>query len=144
MPPTSFMDLMSRVSKEYLDQFVIVFIDDILVYSKTEEEHEEHLRLTLQQLREHQLYAKYKKCEFLLSEVGFLGHIVTAGGVKVDPAKIVAVKEWPRPKNASEVISFLSLAGYYRRFVEGFSKIATLMTKLTRKNPKFTWSDKCE
>ena len=90
------------------------------------------------------MYAKYKKCEFWLHEVGFLGHIVTDGGVKVDPAKIAAVKEWPRPKNASEIRSFLGFAGYYRRFVEGFSKIAAPMTELTRKNQKFTWSDKCE
>ncbi|XP_060963693.1 uncharacterized protein LOC133033109 [Cannabis sativa] len=113
--PAAFMDLMNRVFKEYLDQFVIVFIDDILIYSKTEGEHEEHLRLTLQRLREHQLYAKYKKCEFSLSEVSFLGHIVTNGGIKVDPAKVAAVKEWPRPKTASEVRSFSGLAGYYRR-----------------------------
>ncbi|XP_060974075.1 uncharacterized protein LOC133039244 [Cannabis sativa] len=108
--PAAFMDLMNRVFKEYLDQFVIVFIDDILIYSKTEEEHEEHLRLTLQRLREHQLYAKYKKCEFWLSEVAFLGHIVTSGGIKVDPAKVAAVKEWPRPKIASEVYKVCSFS----------------------------------
>ncbi|KAM6556128.1 hypothetical protein CsatB_003147 [Cannabis sativa] len=108
--PAAFMDLMNRVFKEYLDQFVIVFIDDILIYSKTEEEHEEHLRLTLQRQREHQLYAKYKKCEFWLSEVAFLGHIITNGGIKVDPAKVAAVKEWPRPKTASE--STIGVAPY--------------------------------
>ncbi|XP_062118291.1 uncharacterized mitochondrial protein AtMg00860-like [Humulus lupulus] len=107
MPPTSFMDLINRVFKEYLDRFVIVFKDDILVYSKIEEEHEEHLHLTLQRLREHQLYAKYKKCEFSLSKVAFLGHIVTNGGIKIDPTKVAGVKEWPRLKNASEVIIFL-------------------------------------
>ncbi|XP_060969706.1 uncharacterized protein LOC133036944 [Cannabis sativa] len=112
--PAAFMDLMNRVFKEYLDQFVIVFIDDILIYSKTAEEHEEHLRLTLQRLREHQLYAKYKKCEFWLSEVAFLGHIVTNGGIKVDPAKVAAVKEWPRPKTALEVRSFLVKAEHQR------------------------------
>ncbi|XP_062119209.1 uncharacterized mitochondrial protein AtMg00860-like [Humulus lupulus] len=90
------------------------------------------------------LYAKYKKCEFWLSEVAFLGHIVTDEGIKVDPAKIVVVKEWPRPKNAYEVRSFMGLASYYRRFVEGFSKIVTSLAELTRKNLKFVWSDKCE
>ncbi|XP_062081059.1 uncharacterized mitochondrial protein AtMg00860-like [Humulus lupulus] len=114
----------------------ISITNDILVYSKTEDDHEEHLHLTLQQLREHHLYEKYKKCEFWLSEVAFLGHIVTNGGIKIDPAKVVAVKEWPRPKKAFKVRSFLGLAGYYRRFVEGFLKIATPLTELTRKNIK--------
>ncbi|XP_062075997.1 uncharacterized protein LOC133780140 [Humulus lupulus] len=141
--PAAFMDLMNMVFKEYLDPFIIVFIDDILVYSKTEEEHEEHLHLTFQRLRKHQLYAKYKKCELWLYEVGFLGHIVTNGGVEVDPTKIVAVKEWSRPKNALKARSFMGLAGYYKRFVEGFSKIAAPMTELIRKNLKFTWLDKC-
>ena len=142
--PAAFMDVMNRVFKDFLDQFVIVFIDDILVYSSSEAEHEFHLRLVLQRLREHQLYAKFKKCEFWLPEVTFLGHIVGADGIKVDPSKIEAVRDWPRPRNASEVRSFLGLAGYYRRFVEGFSKIAAPMTELTTKNLKFIWSDKCE
>ncbi|XP_060972248.1 uncharacterized protein LOC133038182 [Cannabis sativa] len=131
--PTAFMDMMNRVFKEYLDKFVVVFIDDILIYSKTMEEHEEHLRMTLNRLKENQLYAKFKKCEFWLEKVAFLGHIVSKDGVEVDPTKIEAVKSWPTPKTASEVRSFLGLAGYYRRFVEGFSKIATPLTNLTRK-----------
>ncbi|XP_060962725.1 uncharacterized mitochondrial protein AtMg00860-like [Cannabis sativa] len=138
------MDLMNRVFKEYLDKFVVVFIDDILIYSRTMEEHEEHLRLTLSRLKEHQLYAKFKKCELRLEKVAFLGHIVSKDGVEVDPAKIEAVKSWPKPKTASEVRSFVGLAGYYRRFVEGFSKIATPLTNLTRKQQKFAWTDKCE
>ena len=142
--PTAFMDLMNKVFKDYLDQFVIVFIDDILVYSQSESEHEQHLRLVLQRLREHRLFAKFKKCEFWLSQVSFLGHIVSKEGIKVDPAKIEVVRDWPRPKNAYEVRSFLRLAGYYRHFVEGFSKIATALTELTRKSQKFVWSDKCE
>ena len=142
--PAAFMDMMNRVFKDYFDQFVIVFINDILVYSQTESEHEKHLRLVLQRLREHRLFAKFKKCEFWLSQVSFLGHIVSKEGIKVDPAKIEAVRDWPRPKNASEVRSFLGLAGYYRRFVEGFSKIATALTEVTRKSQKFVWSDKCE
>ncbi|XP_062105107.1 uncharacterized protein LOC133816821, partial [Humulus lupulus] len=142
--PAAFMDLMNRVFKDYLDKFVVVFIDDILIYSKDEVEHEEHLRMILTRLKEHQLYAKFKKCEFWLSQVAFLGHIISRDGVAVDPSKVEAVKDWPRPKNASEVRSFLGLAGYYRKFVDGFSKIATPLTNLTRKQQKFNWNDKCE
>jgi hypothetical protein len=108
---------------EYLDKFVVVFIVDILVYSKNEEEHEEHLRLVLQKLRENQLYAKLSKCEFWLSEVSFLDHVITDGGIAVDPGKIRDVLKWQPPTTVSEIQSFLELAGYYRRFIEGFSKI---------------------
>ncbi|XP_062118562.1 uncharacterized protein LOC133832204, partial [Humulus lupulus] len=132
------------VFKDFLDKFVVVFIDDILIYSKTKEEHEEHLRLTLNRLREHRLYAKFSKCEFWLEQVTFLGHIVSKDGIAVDPSKIEAIRDWPQPKNASEVRSFLGLAGYYRKFVEGFSKIATPLTNLTRKHQKFVWTEKCE
>ncbi|XP_062088884.1 uncharacterized protein LOC133795448 [Humulus lupulus] len=142
--PAAFMDLMNRVFKDYLDKFVIVFIDDILVYSRSQEEHEEHLRLTLEKLKEKQLYAKFKKCEFWLENVAFLGHIVSKDGIAVDPSKIEAVSKWNRPTNVSEVRSFLGLAGYYRRFVEGFSKIAMPLTQLTRKNHKFEWTEACE
>ena len=142
--PAAFMDLMNRVFEDYIDKFVIVFIDDILVYSKSREEHEQHLRLVLERLKEKQLYAKFKKCEFWLDKVVFLGHVVSKDGIMVDPAKIEAVSQWQQPKNVSEVRSFLGLAGYYRRFVEGFSKIALPMTLLTRKGHKFTWSDSCE
>ncbi|XP_019155718.1 PREDICTED: uncharacterized protein K02A2.6-like [Ipomoea nil] len=109
------MDLMNRVFQPYLDHFVIVFIDDILVYSQNKEEHEKHLRTTLQTLRKHQLYAKFSKCEFWKDNVTFLGHVITKEGIKVDPTKIHAVKEWPTPKSLSEVRSFVGLAGYYRR-----------------------------
>ena len=142
--PAAFMDLMNRVFKKYLDKCIIVFIDDILVYSKTEEEHAEHLRIALETLRHERLYAKFSKCEFWLREVQFLGHIVGEDGIKVDPAKIEAVMNWERPKTPTEVRSFLGLAGYYRRFVKDFSKIATPLTKLTRKNEKFVWNEKCE
>ncbi|KAL5539424.1 hypothetical protein UlMin_044282 [Ulmus minor] len=141
--PTAFMDLMNRVFKEFLDRFVIVFIDDILVYSKSVEEHEEHLRLILQTLRDHQLFAKFKKCEFWLNQVAFLGHVISKDGVAVDPSKVEAVENWKPPTNASEVRSFLGLAGYYRRFVEDFSRIAMPLTNLTRKNVKFEWNDAC-
>ncbi|KAK8543626.1 hypothetical protein V6N13_076426 [Hibiscus sabdariffa] len=139
--PAAFMDMMNRVFQPYLDQFVVVFIDDILVYSKSEVEHEEHLRIVLQTLREKQLYAKFSKCEFWLNEVIFLGHIVSAEGIRVDPKKIEAIMGWKQPKNVSEVRSFLGLAGYYRRFVEGFSIIAAPLTKLLRKDVPFSWTE---
>ncbi|KAL0539787.1 hypothetical protein IC582_024005 [Cucumis melo] len=142
--PAVFMDLMNRVFREFLNTFVIVFIDDILIYSKTEAEHEEHLRMVLQTLRDNKLYAKFSKCEFWLKQVSFLGHVVSKAGVSVDPAKIEAVTGWTRPSTVSEVRSFLGLAGYYRRFVENFSRIATPLTQLTRKGAPFVWSKACE
>ncbi|XP_077225770.1 uncharacterized protein LOC143858961 [Tasmannia lanceolata] len=120
--PAAFMDLMNRMFKPFLDRFVVVFIDDILIYSKSQEEHEKHLRQVLQVLRAEQLYAKFKKCEFWLDRVAFLGHVISKDGVSVDPQKIEAVVDWIRPTNVAEIRSFLGLAGYYRKFVEGFSK----------------------
>ena len=140
----AFMDLMNRVFQLHLDRFVIVFIDDILVYSGSSEEHSEHLRIVLQTLRELQLYAKLSKCQFWLDRVAFLGHVISIEGVSVDPQKIEAVVNWKPPKNVSEVRSFLGLAGYYRKFVEGFSKIASPLTKLTRKDVKYDWVDACQ
>ncbi|KAL0553650.1 hypothetical protein IC582_007550 [Cucumis melo] len=134
--PAVFMDLMNRIFHRYLDQFLIVFIDDILVYSVDRESHEEHLRIVLQTLREKQLYAKFSKCEFWLEQVVFLGHVVSAKGVSVDPQKVEAVVNWERPISATEVRSFLGLAGYYRRFIEDFSRLALPLTALTRKNVK--------
>ena len=110
--------------RPFLDRFVIVFIDDILVYSKSEEEHAKNLRFVLQTLRDHHLYAKFSKCEFWLEQVAFLGHVVSKDGIQVDPKKIEAVAEWPRPTIVTEIRSFLGLVGYYRRFVKDFSKIA--------------------
>ena len=109
--PSAFMDLMNRVFKDYLDKFVIVFIDDVLIYSKSKEEHAEHLRLVLTTLRDHQLYAKFSKCEFWLSSVAFLGHIIDKDGVSVDPAKISAISDWERPTTPREIRSFLGLEG---------------------------------
>lgn len=142
--PATFMDLMNRVFKPFLDKFVVVFIDDILVYSPSEEDHKEHLRLTLQTLRDKELYAKFKKCEFWLKSVAFLGHIISELGISVDPKKIEAIMDWPQPKTVTEVRSFLGLAGYYRKFVEGFSSIAIPLTKLTQKNSKFNWNEGCK
>ncbi|GJX79276.1 putative nucleotidyltransferase, ribonuclease H [Tanacetum coccineum] len=137
--PAVFMDLMNRVCKPYLDKFVIVFIDDILVYSKSKEEHEVHLRLVLELLKKEKLYAKFSKCEFWLQEVQFLGHVVNQNGIHVDPSKIEAVKNWKAPTTPSEIRSFLGLAGYYRRFIANFSKIAKPLTSLTQKNKKYEW-----
>ncbi|GJV61265.1 putative reverse transcriptase domain-containing protein [Tanacetum coccineum] len=132
--PAVFMDLMNWVCRPYLDKFVIVFIDDILIYSKTKEEHDAHLRLILELLKKEELYAKFSKCDFWLSKVQFLGHVIDSEGIHVDPAKIESIKDWESPKTPTEIRQFLGLVGYYRRFIEGFSKIAKPMTKLTQKS----------
>ena len=142
--PAAFMDLMNRVFRPYLDRFVIVFIDDILVYSKSVNEHRKHMRLVLERLRNNQLYAKFDKCQFWLTQVGFLGHIVSVERISVDPQKVAAVSNWEQPRNVTEVRSFLGLAGYYRRFIQNFSTIALPLTKLTRKGVKFEWDASCE
>ncbi|KAL0559353.1 hypothetical protein IC582_003962 [Cucumis melo] len=139
-----FMDLMNRIFHQYLDQFVIVFIDDILVYSVDRKAHEEHLRIILHTLCDKQMYAKFRKCEFLLEQVVFLGHVVSAKGVSVDPQKVEAIVNWERLTSATEVRSFLGLARYYRCFIKDFSRLALPLTALTRKNAKFEWSDRCE
>nr|GFC95818.1 putative reverse transcriptase domain-containing protein [Tanacetum cinerariifolium] len=121
----------------YLDKFVIVFIDDILIYSKDEKEHEEHLKAILELLKKEELYAKFCKCEFWIPKVQFLGHEIDSQGIHVDPAKIESVKDWESPKSPTEIRQFLGLAGYYRRFIEGLLKITKTMTKLTQKKIKF-------
>ncbi|GJY28199.1 putative reverse transcriptase domain-containing protein [Tanacetum coccineum] len=136
---SSVQDSWNRVCKPYLDKFVIVFIDDILIYSKTKGEHSEHLKIILDLLKKEKLYAKFSKCDFWLESVQFLGHVINKEGIHVDPAKIEAVKNWPVPKSPTEVRQFMGLAGYYRRFIEGFSLIAKPLTKLTQKNKRFEW-----
>jgi hypothetical protein len=135
---------MNKVFMEYLDKFVVVFIDDILIFSKMEEEHKKHLRLVLEKLRSNQLYAKFRKCEFWLTEVAFLVHVLSVGGIAVDPSKAKDVLNWMPPTNASEICSFLGLAGYYRRFIKDFSKIAKPMTRLLEKNKEFGWTEECQ
>nr|GEX11486.1 putative reverse transcriptase domain-containing protein [Tanacetum cinerariifolium] len=135
--PAAFMDLMNRVCKPYLDKFVIVFIDDILIYSRSEEEHEAHLKTILDLLKKEKLYAKFSKCEFWLKEVQFLGHVVNKEGIHVDPSKVESVKNWKTLESPSKICSFLGLAGYYRRFIENFSKIAKPLTQLTQKNKAY-------
>ncbi|WVZ93905.1 LOW QUALITY PROTEIN: hypothetical protein U9M48_039855 [Paspalum notatum var. saurae] len=141
--PAFFMYMMNSVFMNELDKFVVVFIDDILIYSKNEEEHKEHLRIVLTRLREHKLYAKFSKCAFWLNEVSFLGHILSEKRVAVDPSK-ESVLNWKQPETITEIRSFLGLVGYYRRFIKDFSKTAKPMTLLTKKNAKYTWSPNCE
>ncbi|GJV08571.1 putative reverse transcriptase domain-containing protein [Tanacetum coccineum] len=140
--PAVFMDLMNRVCKPYLDKFVIVFIDDILIHSRDEKEYEEHPKAILELLKEEKLYAKFSKCEFCIPKVQFLGHVIDSRGIHIDPAKIESIKDWASPKTPMEIRQFLGLAGYYRRFIEGFSKIAKSMTKLTQKGFKVDWGEK--
>ncbi|XP_070664585.1 uncharacterized protein [Malus domestica] len=140
MAPAELRELKIQLIK----RFVIVFIDDILVYSKSKVDHIRHLNLVLKKLKEHRLYAKFSKCQFWLNEVAFLGHVVSAQGIQVDPQKITAVENWEQPRTITEVRSFLGLAGYYRRFVQDFSMIALPLTKLTRKDVKFDWDENCE
>ncbi|GJT28226.1 putative reverse transcriptase domain-containing protein [Tanacetum coccineum] len=142
--PAIFMDLMNRVCRPYLDKFVIVFIDDILIYSKTREEHVEHLRLVLELLKKEKLYAKFSKCELWLREVQFLRHVINGNGIHVDHSKIEAVKNWKAPRTLIEVRSFFGFAGYYRRFIENFSKIAKSLTILTQKSKTFDWGEEQE
>jgi ribonuclease HI len=142
--PAYFMNLMNKVFMEELDRFVVMFIDGILIYSETTEEHEEHLRVVLERLRQQKLYAKFSKCEFWMEKVAFLGHVLSAEGIAVDPSKVESVTEWEQPLNVTDVRSFLGLAGYYRRFIENFYKIAKPMTELLKNNTKFEWSEACE
>jgi hypothetical protein len=142
--PAYFMNIMNKVFMDELDKCVVIFIGDILVFSKTTEEQEEHLRTVLGKLRQHQLYAKFSKCEFWMEEVAFLGHMLSGNGVVVDPSKIEAVSKWQSPKSVTEIRSFLGLAGYYRRIIENFSKTVKPMTELLKSNMPYVWSDKCE
>ena len=140
----TFMCLVNSVFNKYLDKFVLVFLGDILIYSKNEEEHEEHLIMVLKFLRENQLYANISKCEFYQRRVQYLGHVISEEGISVDPKNIESIMEWPTLENVTDVRYFMGLVGHYRRFIEGFSKIDHPITSLRRKNVKFVWSKKCE
>jgi hypothetical protein len=142
-PPTHFTYLMNLVFMPELDKFVVVFIDDILIYSKNEEEHARHLRIVLTRLREHQLYAKFSKYVFWLEEIQFLGHILSAKGIAVDPSKVKDILEWKSPTTVHQFRSFLGLAGYYRKFIPDFSKIVKPINGLLKNDTKFDWSSKC-
>jgi hypothetical protein len=138
------MYLMNSVFMDYLDKFVVVFIDDILIYSQNEQEHEEHLRKVLQRLRDCQLYAKLSKCEFWISEVLFLGNIINRDGLAMDPKKVAAILDWKAPKDVRGIKSFIGMAGYYRCFIESFSKIARPMTALLEKKVEVKWTPACQ
>ena len=142
--PAAFTYLMHMVFQPYLDQFIVVFMDDILIYSQSQREHEGHLMIVLQLLRDHQLYAKFSKCELRLTEVRFLRHVVSASGVSVDLEKVEAMMSWERPKSVFKIRSFLGLAGYYSRFSKDFSRLAAPMMRLTWTEVKFDWDDRCE
>src|SRR4051812_7734578 len=134
------MTLMNDIFRKYLDNFVVVYLDDILIYSKTKEEHLKHLQTVLATLRKHHLYAKAKKCELLRTKVEYTRHYISEEGITIDPRKITTIQNWPAPTNASEVRSFLGQASYYRKFVQGFSATATPLTALLHKDLKFQWN----
>jgi hypothetical protein len=142
--PAYFMYLMNSVFMDYLDKFVVVFIDDILIYSQNEQEHEEHFRKVLQRLRDCQLYVKLSKCEFWINEVLFLGHIINREGLAVDPKKVTTILDWKAPKDVRGIKSFIGMASCYRRFIEGFSNIARPMTALLAKKVEFKWTPACQ
>jgi hypothetical protein len=142
--PVVFMCLMDGVFREYLGKFVIVFMDEIIIYSKSEEEHEHDLRMVLQVLRERQLYAKLSKCSFYHKQIHYVGHIISKDGIVEDLKKIEAIREWSASKNVTVVRSFMGLAGYYRRFIEGFSKIVQPITSLQTKGVKCQWTLDCK
>jgi hypothetical protein len=139
--PVVFMDMMNRVFHDYLDQFIVVFVDDILIYSKMLEE---HLCKALERVRREQLYAKLNKCNFWLDNLSFLGHVISKEGVVVNSEKVKVVVEWTRPINMFEIQSFLGLPSYYRHFIEGFSKLSRPLTALTKMNAIYVWTDECE
>jgi hypothetical protein len=141
--PAYFMYLMNSVFMQELDKFIVVFIDDILIYSKNPEDHAKHLHVVLRRLRDHHLYAKFSKCEFWLDTVKFLGHTISSDGISVDPSKVQEVLDWKPPTLVHQIRSFLGLAGFYHRFISVFSRIAKPMTELLKKGVKFSWDRKC-
>ena len=131
-------------SREFLNKFVVVFVDDILIFSRSKEEQAQHLKEVMDALHAHQLKAKFSKCHFWREEVRFLGHVVSKEGLAMDPAKVVAVQDWKVPQNATKVRSFLGLAGFTRKFIKDFTKISAPLTRLTKKNLTFAWNLDCD
>lgn len=141
--PATFQNLVQDILRPHLDEFVIVYIDDILIYSQNEEEHTRHVRKVLELLRQHKMYGKITKCEFFKESVEYLGHIISSKGISTDPKKITTIQGWPQPKNIKELQSFLGLCNYYRRFILDYSKVAAPLTDLTHKDTPYDWSDRC-
>lgn len=142
--PATFCNLMNNVLFDYLDDFVVVYLDDIVIYSRTLEEHVNHLSLVLSQLRKYTLYVKMEKCEFAQQEIRFLGHLVSKNQVRMDPKKVQAIVDWQAPRHVKDLRSFLGLANYYRKFIAGYSKKAASLTDLLKKDAKWVWSKQCE
>jgi hypothetical protein len=140
----TFQHYMNDTFRDFLDQFLIVYLDDLLIYSETLEEHKRHVRMVLERLQKAELYLKLSKCEFHKEEVGFLGYIIGPNGVKMDPAKVSAITTWPTPKSVHDICVFLGLANFYRHFIKDFSKLATPMTSLLKKGRKFYWDDRAQ
>jgi hypothetical protein len=137
-----FMYLMNSVFMPELDKFIVVFINDILIYSKNLENHARHLHVILQRLRDHRLYAKFSKCDIWLDTVKFLGHTISSDGISIDPSKVQEVLDWKPPTSVHQIHSFLGLAGYYRCFTPDFARIAKPMIELLKKGVKFSWNEK--
>ena len=137
--PAQFMNMMNDLLGEYLDRFVLVFLDDILIYSATLDQHTEHVRQVLQKLRDHRLYAKASKCEFVKDSIEFLGHQICGGGLTPTEAKLKAIREWATPQNVTDIRSFLGFTNYYRRYIWNYSDIAGPLTDLTKKEMAWQW-----
>ncbi|KAL4026339.1 hypothetical protein IC575_014768 [Cucumis melo] len=142
--PATFCTLMNQVFHEYLDKFVVVYLDDIVVYSTTMEEHRDHLQKVFQKLKENQLYVKRENCSFAQERINFLGHVIECGRIGMEEEKIAAIRDWAMSKSVSKLRSFLGLANYYRRFVEGFSKRASPLTELLKKDVHWNWDPECQ
>ena len=134
------MNLMQMLFSNQLDDFVIVFLDDILIFSKNKQDHLRHVQQVLDILKKNKLYAKMSKCEFMQSRVSFLGHEVSGQGISMEASKVKAINEWPRPSDISDIRAFLGLSGYYRKFVRGFSRIASPLRELLKNDAVFQWS----
>src|ERR1700675_468903 len=139
--PATFVRLMDEVFQDYLDRFLIVYLDDIVVYSKSLDEHLHHLELIFSRLCEHKLYAKLERCQFMQNEIKFLGHLVSAEGICVNPDKVKAIVDWPTPKTVKDVRAFLGISGYYRKFIQNYSKVAAPLTELLKDEQRFKWGE---
>lgn len=142
--PATFCNLMNDVLYEFLDRFVVVYLDDIVIYSESLDDHLDHLRQVFSRLREHQLYVKKEKCEFCRQEVMFLGHWISKGRIRMDEGKVKAIIDWSAPSKVPELRSFLGLANYYRRFIKGYSKKVSPLTDLLKKSQKWEWTSECQ